>query len=34
MMVIMAIVTTMTTGPALHYLLRRNPVPGDPKILG
>jgi Kef-type K+ transport system membrane component KefB len=34
MMVIMAIVTTMTTGPALHYLLRRNPVTGDPKILG
>jgi Kef-type K+ transport system membrane component KefB len=33
MMVLMAIVTTMTTGPALHFLLPSNPAPGDPKIV-
>jgi Kef-type K+ transport system membrane component KefB len=34
MMVLMAIVTTMTTGPALHFLLASNAEPRDPKIIG
>jgi Kef-type K+ transport system membrane component KefB len=34
MMVMMAIVTTMTTGPALHFLLPSNPATPDPKIVG
>jgi Kef-type K+ transport system membrane component KefB len=34
MMVLMAIVTTMTTGPALHFLLPANATPAEPKIVG
>jgi Kef-type K+ transport system membrane component KefB len=34
MMVLMALVTTMTTGPALHFLLPSNSAPRNPKIIG